>query len=35
LLEQAFRVDGSIKGYAGGSPWDHLETLILDLAAAP
>ncbi len=35
LLEQAFRVDGSIKGYADGSPWDHLETLILDLAFTP
>ena len=35
LLEQASRVDGSIKGYADGSPWDNLETLILGLAAQP
>jgi len=31
LLEQAAAVDGSIKGYAGGKPWDNLETLIADL----
>ena len=34
LLEQATAVDGSIKGFAGGKPWDNLETLILDLAGA-
>ncbi|RLQ20828.1 DNA polymerase III subunit delta [Seongchinamella sediminis] len=34
LLEQASAVDGSIKGFAGGKPWDNLETLILDLAGA-
>jgi DNA polymerase-3 subunit delta len=28
LLQQAIAVDGSIKGYAPGTPWDHLETLI-------
>ena len=28
LLEQAAVVDGSIKGFAGGKPWDNLETLI-------
>ncbi len=31
LLQQAARVDGSIKGYAGGRPWDNLEDLILGL----
>lgn len=34
LLEQASKVDGSIKGYASGSAWDKLETLILGLASA-
>jgi len=34
LLEQATAVDGSIKGFAGGKPWDNLETLILKLAGA-
>ncbi|TDG12575.1 DNA polymerase III subunit delta [Seongchinamella unica] len=34
LLEQATAVDGSIKGFAGGKPWDNLETLILELAGA-
>ena len=34
LLEQATAVDGSIKGFAGGKPWDNLESLILDLAGA-
>lgn len=33
LLEQALQVDGSIKGFARGKPWDNLESLILDLAA--
>ena len=32
LLEQSSAVDGSIKGFAGGKPWDNLETLILKLA---
>lgn len=31
LLERATAVDGSIKGYGPGRPWDHLETLITDL----
>jgi DNA polymerase-3 subunit delta len=31
LLEQAAAVDGSIKGFAGGKPWDNLETLIVRL----
>ena len=31
LLERAARVDGSIKGYAGGKPWDNLEDLVLGL----
>jgi DNA polymerase-3 subunit delta len=31
LLEQAVTVDGSIKGYAGGKPWDNLEDLVLSL----
>ncbi len=28
LLEQAVQVDGSIKGFAGGKPWDNLEGLV-------
>jgi DNA polymerase-3 subunit delta len=35
LLEQAARVDGSIKGFDDGRPWDNLETLVLDLALSP
>jgi DNA polymerase-3 subunit delta len=31
LLEQATKVDGSIKGFAGGRPWDNLEDLVLGL----
>ena len=31
LLEQAALVDGSIKGFADGKPWDNLETLIADI----
>ncbi len=31
LLEQATKVDGSIKGYAGGRPWDNLEDLVIGL----
>jgi DNA polymerase-3 subunit delta len=31
LIEQAVQVDGSIKGYAGGRPWDNLERLVLGL----
>lgn len=32
LLEQASQVDGSIKGFAGGKPWDNLERLVLELS---
>jgi DNA polymerase-3 subunit delta len=32
LLEQAATADGSIKGYAVGNPWDHLEDLVTGLA---
>ncbi|PLW67064.1 DNA polymerase III subunit delta [Pseudohalioglobus lutimaris] len=32
LLDQATRVDGSIKGYAGGRPWDNLDALVVALA---
>lgn len=28
LLEQASQTDGSIKGFAGGKPWDNLERLV-------
>lgn len=31
LLEQASQVDGSIKGFAGGKPWDNLERLVTGL----
>ena len=31
LLEQAAAVDGSIKGFADGRPWDNLERLVLGL----
>jgi DNA polymerase-3 subunit delta len=31
LLEQAAKVDGSIKGFAGGRPWDNLEDLVTGL----
>ena len=31
LLEQAARVDGSVKGYADGRPWDNLEDIIAGL----
>jgi DNA polymerase-3 subunit delta len=31
LLEQALQVDGSIKGFAGGKPWDNLERLVVGL----
>ncbi len=31
LLEQAVKVDGSIKGFAGGRPWDNLEDLVIGL----
>ncbi len=34
LLQQAAAVDGSIKGFADGNPWDNLETLIKDLCQA-
>lgn len=32
LLEHVSAVDGSIKGFAGGKPWDNLETLIAELS---
>ncbi len=32
LLETATQVDGSIKGFADGKPWDNLENLVLQLA---
>tara|TARA_R110002073_G_scaffold169890_7_gene326818 strand:+ start:2681 stop:3694 length:1014 start_codon:yes stop_codon:yes gene_type:complete len=32
LLEQASQVDGSIKGFAGGKPWDNLERLVTSLS---
>lgn len=35
LIERAVQVDGSIKGFAGGKPWDNLERLILGLCRAP
>ncbi len=35
LLEQASQVDGSIKGFAGGKPWDNLERLVTSLSQAP
>lgn len=31
LLDQALAVDGSVKGFAGGKPWDQLEVLVRDL----
>lgn len=31
LLEMAVKADGSIKGYAGGRPWDNLEDLVIGL----
>jgi len=33
LLQQALTVDGSLKGYAEGDPWDQLDQLLLDLAS--
>ena len=32
LLALAGRVDGSIKGYASGNPWELLDLLLLGLA---
>ncbi|TGD74296.1 DNA polymerase III subunit delta [Mangrovimicrobium sediminis] len=32
LLESAATVDGSIKGFAAGNPWDNLDRLVLALA---
>lgn len=32
LLQLAAEVDGSIKGYADGKPWDHLDRLVTTLA---
>ena len=32
LLEQASQVDGSIKGFADGKPWDNLERLVTGLS---
>ncbi len=34
LLEQAARVDGSIKGFSDGRPWDNMEVLVMGLAGA-
>ncbi len=34
LIEQAGGVDGSIKGYADGNPWDRLERLVTSLCRA-
>ncbi len=34
LLEQAARVDGSIKGFADGKPWDNLSRLVTALSRA-
>jgi DNA polymerase-3 subunit delta len=34
LLERAYQVDGSIKGFGQGRPWDGLEDLVLSLARA-
>jgi DNA polymerase-3 subunit delta len=34
LLEQAAQVDGSIKGFADGKPWDNLERLVTGLCRA-
>ena len=31
VLEQSAKVDGSIKGFAGGRPWDNLEDLVTGL----
>jgi len=31
LLEEASQVDGSIKGFGSGNPWDNLERLVLGL----
>ena len=31
LLELAFTVDGSVKGFAAGKPWDNLERLVTGL----
>ena len=33
LIEEAALVDGSIKGYADGNPWDRMERLITALCA--
>jgi DNA polymerase-3 subunit delta len=35
LLEQAAHVDGSIKGFADGRPWDNLERLVMGLSRRP
>ncbi len=32
LLQQAAGVDGSVKGFADGRPWDRLERLVVDLS---
>jgi len=34
LLEQAALTDGSIKGFAAGSPWDRLEKLVVSLSTS-
>lgn len=33
LLQQALTVDGSLKGFADGDPWDQLDRLLLELAS--
>ena len=33
ILELAATTDGSIKGFAGGKPWDNLESLVLALSS--
>lgn len=35
LVEFLCEVDGSIKGFAGGKPWDHLETVIARICRLP
>ena len=32
LQSLAYAVDGSVKGFADGDPWDHLESMVAELA---
>ncbi len=32
LQSLAYAVDGSVKGFADGDPWDHLESIVAELA---